>query len=427
MRFRSPLVPTLACTGCLLAAYVALAAPPDESVTATAIRLRRVDAQGQMGQYEARQSKTIELPAAQAHISDRDTMFEAVGLPEDIIKSLGGETADESRARQVLQVFADTGGNENTSAMFGSYKVQAGTLQFLPRFPLEPGVTYRVQLKPSASTSSILSVKFVIPRREIRPSTVVERIYPTSDELPENQLKFYLHFSAPMSVGQAYRHVRLLDAKGKLVEGAFLELTEELWDRSGQRFTLYFEPGRIKRGLAPREELGPPLEEGKRYTLVVDKAWPDATGSPLVKEMRKAFSVGPPDDTPPDENNWKIDLPSAGSHAELVVVFPEPLDHALLNRVLWVERGTGQNAQRVPGRVEVDRQETRWRFTPDEPWAASPKGGYHLVAEKFLEDRAGNSLGRKFEVDVFDKIDRHSDAGQARIRLAIRPAPGAKP
>src|SRR5262249_5583071 len=155
-------------------------------------------------------------------------------------------------------------------------------------------------------------------------------VYPTRDRLPENQLKFYLHFSAPMSRGEAYDRVRLLDDKGKLVEKPFLELAEELWDDSGTRFTLFFDPGRIKRGLKPREIYGPALEEGKSYTFVVDRGWPDAEGNPLKAEFRKSFRVGPPDDTQPDVANWKLTPPSPGTDAPLTVTFPEPLDHAML-------------------------------------------------------------------------------------------------
>jgi len=39
-------------------------------------------------------------------------------------------------------------------------------------------------------------------------------------------------------------------------------------------------------GLQPREELGPALIEGKRYTLVIDKAWEDANGSTGVWDIR---------------------------------------------------------------------------------------------------------------------------------------------
>jgi hypothetical protein len=43
--------------------------------------------------------------------------------------------------------------------------------------------------------------------------------------------------------------------------------------------------------------------------------------------------------------------------------------------------------------------ETRWLFTPREPWRS---GGYALRAAMILDDLAGNSLGRRFEVDAFD-------------------------
>ena len=38
---------------------------------------------------------------------------------------------------------------------------------------------------------------------------------------------------------------------GQAVADPFLELDEELWSTDGRRFTLLFDPGRIKRGLKP--------------------------------------------------------------------------------------------------------------------------------------------------------------------------------
>ena len=62
------------------------------------------------------------------------------------------------------------------------------------------------------------------------------------------------YFDAPMSRGEAYRHIHLVDAKtGREVEAPFLELGEELWDGDFRRFTLLCDPGRVKRGLKPRE------------------------------------------------------------------------------------------------------------------------------------------------------------------------------
>src|SRR5207302_1594426 len=123
---------------------------------------------------------------------------------------------------------------------------------------------------PSAAGRKLPTTEAVVglPKPQTPPTKLVQ-VYPTADVLPENQLKFYLHFSAPMSRGEAYRRVHLIGEDGKEVETPFLELEEELWDGEGTRFTLFFHPGRVKRGLKPREEVGPTLEEGKRYTLVV--------------------------------------------------------------------------------------------------------------------------------------------------------------
>src|SRR5205823_11683424 len=142
--------------------------------------------------------------------------------------------------------------------------VEGTVLRFEPRFPLQRGLRYQVvfrqALLPDANIQKPdVNAEFMIPKLAAGPPTVVEHVYPSRDKLPENQLKFYLHFSAPMSRGEAYQQIQLLDEKGKVVELPFLELDEELWDPDGKRFTLFFDPGRIKRGLKPREEVGPAL------------------------------------------------------------------------------------------------------------------------------------------------------------------------
>ena len=71
-----------------------------------------------------------------------------------------------------------------------------------------------------------------------------------------------------MAAGDAYEHVKLLKANGEVVTRAFLEIGEELWDGSGQRITLLFDPGRVKKGLSPRLQFGPVLEAGQTYRLV---------------------------------------------------------------------------------------------------------------------------------------------------------------
>jgi len=49
----------------------------------------------------------------------------------------------------------------------------------------------------------------------------------------------------------------------------------------------------VKRGLAPREEAGPILEEGKKYTLTISKDWPDEAGFPLKEEFMSMHLTTP--------------------------------------------------------------------------------------------------------------------------------------
>jgi hypothetical protein len=302
--------------------------------------------------------------------------------------------------------------------LLGAYEADAarGVLRFRPRFPLEPGVTYRAVLRPPGAAT--VSADFALPKASAgMPSTVVARVAPAADVLPENLLKFYVEFSAPMSRGQAYDHVRLLDGSGRPLDLPFLELGEELWDPRGVRFTLLFDPGRIKTGLKPREELGPVLEAGKSYTLVIDERWRDAEGRPLKSAFRKTFRVGPPDSIPPDPSAWRFDPPAAGTSSPLTVRFPEPLDRALLGRVVSVADATGRP---LPGRVAVGDDERSWSFTPERTWES---GAHELVVDKDLEDLAGNSVGRPFEVDVFGKVESKPTPALVRVPFTVASGP----
>jgi hypothetical protein len=113
----------------------------------------------------------------------------------------------------------------------------------------------------------------------------VTAVFPSGDTLPENALRVYVHFSQPMQARDAHRHVRLEQQDGRLVPLAFVEVQHGLWDPRRMRLTLLFHPGRIKRGVAPGEKLGPPLLAGEGYRLVVDAAMCDASGRPLGRDF----------------------------------------------------------------------------------------------------------------------------------------------
>jgi hypothetical protein len=320
-------------------------------------------------------------------------------------------TASEKWQR-ILAVYVDRdGGHKDQPAILGQYRAEKEALHFEPRFPFVAGVRYRAVLTPDGGkpTETVL----VIPKADAVPSARVAAVYPSADKLPENALKFYIHFSNPMSQGGSYRHVKLLDEKGKAVDLPFLELDQELWDPSGKRFTLFFDPGRIKRGLKPREEVGPSLEEGKRYTLVVEKTWLDAEGTPMKESFRKSFSVEAPDDKSPDPKTWKLTAPKANTRSALRVVFPKSMDHAMLERVVWVVDAAGK---KVAGKVEITERETVYLFVPEKEWTA---GEYQLVADRELEDVSGNSITRPFEIDVLRPVEREVKKETVKVPFRI--------
>jgi hypothetical protein len=197
-----------------------------------------------------------------------------------------------------------------------------------------------------------------------------------------------------MARGEIYRHVRLLDGEGREIEQPFLELGEELWDREQRRFTLLFDPGRVKRDLVPNREVGAPLEAGSSYTLVIDAGLRDAAGQKLEREHRKQFTVQTADRKSPDPEQWRIEPPPRTSRLAVSVVFPEPLDRALLLRSIDVQDAAGV---RISGSVSVDRGEQRWQFVPHAPWQP---GEYRLIIDASLEDLAGNRIGRLFDEDT---------------------------
>ncbi len=217
-------------------------------------------------------------------------------------------------------------------------------------------------------------------------------IYPSGDTLPANHLKFYLHFAEPMREGVFLAHCRLLDERGEPVIEPFRET--ELWSDDHRRLTLWLHPGRQKTGVNLNAEFGPVLEAGRRYTLVISGQWPTEQGAALGADLQKVFRTGSRAARQLDATEWRIEPPAAGTTQPLTVRFPGPLDHALLARCLRVLDALGAP---VKGTVATADQERTWRFTPEHPWKREE---HRLAAESILEDLAGNSLARPFEVDL---------------------------
>ena len=359
-------------------------------------------------------------------------IVEVTGLSVASLARLVQSTRSLAAWQRVLPVYVDSQGTlnptrapilsnlSNLPPVLGLYRVQAGALRFESQFPGEPGAAYRAYFLPDrlpkggGGEGRTISSRHQFPARRPGPLTRVEQVYPSADLLPENLLKFYLHFSAPMSRGRIYDHIHLLDDAGKAIELPFLEIDEELWDDAMMRLTLFIDPGRIKRGVLPLEDVGPALEEGKRYTLVIDGAWKDGAGNPLTESYRKSFRVGPPDRDPPDPAQWRVQAPGPGTRQPLAVSFPEAMDHALAQRVIHVTDDAGKT---IDGQVDLSDQERRWRFAPRDPWLP---GTYNLVIQTTIEDLAGNNIGKPFDVDLFEGVQRRLTTVTVKLPFAVR-------
>ena len=175
---------------------------------------------------------------------------------------------------------------------------------------------------------------------------------------------------------------------------------------------MLFDPGRIKHGVLPREEAGKALEPGGRYTLVVDENWRDAQGLPLRAGFRKPFRVVAEDRTPFEAAQWKLTVPGAGTRHPLQVDLPEPADRALLERMLRVECG----GTFVSGLSHVANEEKTWQFAPEAAWKA---GECRLQVDTNLEDLAGNSVGRAFDVDVFEEVTKKRTTAVTSVPFSI--------
>ena len=308
--------------------------------------------------------------------------------------------------QRILSVrVADSGKDSSALPLLGTYVVANDTLRFRPRFRPAGGVSYVASFDGAAlyerveqsAPDALARVTTATWRHDAPPapsSTVVREIYPTGDAVPMNLLRMYVEFSAPMSSGHSYDFVKLYAEGDSLLEEPFFTAggAVELWDPERTRLTILFDPGRIKRDLKPHEEAGLPLREGKQYRLVIDSTWRDAQGRPLVRGYAKHFRVDAQDRALVRTSDWRLMTPRAESHDSLVVTFPEPLDRALLARMLTVRDSAGHA---IEGEIAVSDRETRWAFAPRDPWRRT---SYALHVDTELEDLAGNNLKKLFDV-----------------------------
>lgn len=327
---------------------------------------------------------------------------EVTGLPPSALASLEQAGLDEAGWLRILSVHTGPGAPDDGThpPVIGDWSAGDGVLRFTPRFIPATGLEYTARFDGAAFDAMAgvrgaltpgLRLVFSMPEPEASATTVVESVSPGPGEVPENLLRLYIHFSAPMKRQVVQGAVHLFHRDGSEVELPFVEVPEGLWDPSRTRLTLIFHPGRIKRGVGPNLAMGPPMKEGGIYRLVIDASLRDADGFSLARPHEVIWRAGPADRTSPDVAAWRVEPP--GEPGEPVtLILDEPLDRALLRRLIAPVDSGGTP---VAGSVAVADGGRRWRFTPARPWAP---GAYALEIDPAIEDLAGNTPLRLFDV-----------------------------
>ncbi len=317
--------------------------------------------------------------------------------PLTFVREAGGAVvvrgASSSDWTKVLRV--SVGSRENP-ALLGAFEALSDGVRFRPRFAVDGALDLVVVY--DGKVQRVLRGEATVSA----PTTRVAAIYPSGALVPANLLKFYLVFDAPMARGEVWEHLRLLDESGKSVELPFLEIDQELWDPEMKRLTLLFDPGRIKRGVLPREQVGSSLEAGKSYTLAVNKGWKDASGRPLVADFRHEFRVGEEERRGIDVKDWDV----VAKGAEIRIRFGRPMEHALALRLITVD---------AAGEARLEERESVWVYR-----AREARAEYVITVDHRLEDLAGNRPGRPFDVDVFERVTKKPVAETSVLRVTAK-------
>lgn len=219
-------------------------------------------------------------------------------------------------------------------------------------------------------------------------------VYPTSDRLPENTLRFYIYFSAPMDRASVFSAISLNDRNGQNIENGFLKNVNDLWSPDGTRLTLLMDPGRVKTGLYANDAFGQALKAGGRYTLSIGTTATSNQGCPLSEPHLKTFEVSDRDQSVPNPLFWSIAAPDAGSFDSLKIEMSEMIDHlSLAYRI----RVLSSSDAPIPGRIDIGAEERAWYFTPHNSWDDDE---YTIRVDPVLEDIAGNRMTGLFDRPV---------------------------
>jgi hypothetical protein len=341
-------------------------------------------------------------------------------LDPDLMVSLGRYLQQGGPMQSIFRVtVAPTGAplDDSLPGVFGRYHLFEDGVRFIPHFPFERRLSYRASFDARtlgrSEPSDLLTLEFSLRREQSALPTAVTQIFPSSDDLPENLLRFYIYFSNPMQRGQAEAEISLLGPDSEPAPDVLYRAPIELWDRSMRCLTVLLDPGRLKRGVGPNRELGPPLKAGQVYTLVVGAGMTDLYGNQLSEIVYKRFRVTDAVREPILVEQWKMVPPLTNSRQPLVLLFPRSLDWALASQTITIGSISEQS---IDGLIAIDQCERRWSFIPASPWVA---GSYRVRATSSLEDVCGNSVIAAFDRPLRPGSDLSYEAASRSIQFHL--------
>jgi len=319
---------------------------------------------------------------------------------------------------EILQVYV--GGKDvccsDKSPIAGRYHFNDRIIRFEPAFDFVAGQIYTVMIDENyaANGGEHRLTEFTVNSAKQVVSPEVVAIYPSGSAIPENTLRFYIHFSTPMMPHVSTDYIKLIDATGTPDTAAFMKFKQELWSEDRKRLTLLMDPGRIKRGVAQNLTLGPALLEGNKYSLVVEKGWPSANGEEELPRFESAFFVSHALRIKPDVNLWSMKLPRSSTSDQLVIEFDRSFDYELLQSGIVV---LDEDGQIIPGTVTIEQGESNWRFTPNELWKSKQ---VQIVIDSRLEDVAGNNFRELLDHSANTEMQ---NTHQQIVTLNLKPPP----
>src|SRR5271163_590127 len=165
------------------------------------------------------------------------------------------------------------------------------------------------------------------------PSEATERLKisfePEAKTIPANTLRMYFMFDRPARGLVHQSEVRLVGPDGSEIKDAFMNFGQELWSPDGRRLIVFFDPGKIKRGVEAEGDAISPLKEGNSYQIKLDDYVHSFQVSHSVRE-----NLNP--------KLWKVIEPSPSS-SQLEIKFDRVMDAALLLdqiEVIEIKSGT---------------------------------------------------------------------------------------